>query len=205
MMIDPLEGIRLKTDRAKTIINNLDRCLRKFAQRKPYRVRVDEHLDKDGSIIGNLTAVKNPKISLDPNIVLMAGEDLYHLRSSLDHLVHQLVLLKDPSFDVQKKGRLQFPIFDSRGGYISRATGMIKGVSSLQASLIEGEQPYERLPHAPHEDNTLGSQRTQQHRQASNDSCGARLFRHIGRTCRGECRSVVPCRWLVCQVYSYLN
>ena len=56
-----LEGIRLKTERAKTIINNLDRCLRKFAQRKPYRVRVDEHLDKDGSIIGNLTAVKNPK------------------------------------------------------------------------------------------------------------------------------------------------
>ena len=139
-------------ERAKTIINDLDRCLREFAQREPYRVSVNEHPDKDGSIIGNLTAVKNPRISRDPNIVLMVGEALYHLRSSLDHLIHQLVLLNDPSFDVQKKGRLQFPIFDSGGGYISSATGMIKGVSPLVASLIEGEQPYRRSPDSPHKD-----------------------------------------------------
>ena len=151
-MIDPLEGIRLKILRAATIINDLDGRIIEFAQREPYSVHIDEKPDEGGSLVGTLTAVKNPEVRLDPNIVLMAGEALYQLRSSLDHCVHQLVLLNNPGFDIQKKGRLQFPIFKCGSAYGTRAGGMIKGVTHLESSLIEREQPYNRFPNSPEDD-----------------------------------------------------
>ena len=138
-------------ERSKTIINDLHGYCNKLTNSEPYTIRVDEKSEK-GCPAVTLTAIRNPSFKLDTDIVLLAGEALYHLRSSLDHLVHQIVLLNEPSLDVQKEGRLQFPIFKTRSGYRSRSGRMIEGVSRLQASLIEREQPYERIPHAPHED-----------------------------------------------------
>ena len=151
-MTDPLDGIRAKLSRAKTIIDDLNGHLDTFAKNEPYRVIVKEDLAEDDWLYGTFTAVRNPSAVLHPHTIFMAAEVLYHLRSSLDHLVCQLVRLKDPGFDIESPSSLQFPIFKSRGEYKSRAGRMIRGVSPCASSLIEREQPYNRTPQAPSDD-----------------------------------------------------
>ena len=69
-MIDPLDGIRLKIDRAKTIINNLGGHLDQLTKREPYTIRVDEKSD-EGQPAVTLTAVRNPSFKLDTDISLL--------------------------------------------------------------------------------------------------------------------------------------
>ena len=88
-MIDPLEGIRLKMERAKTIINDLNGHLDQLTKREPYTIRVDEESEKGRPAV-TLTAVRNPSFKLDINIGLLAGEALYHLRSRMSHRLRLL-------------------------------------------------------------------------------------------------------------------
>ncbi len=151
-MTPSLKGIDAKLKRAVTHISNLQRQVATFADREPNSVRVDERPQQSGAI-GHLTAIRNPSVGPpDIDMVLLAGEALYQLRSALDHLVHQLVILSGNAPKLTGSKRHQFPIFENADGYGTRAPGMIDGVSKDIAQLIEGEQPYFRRPHAPRED-----------------------------------------------------
>ena len=151
--MNPLAGIKLKLNRAKTIINDLDKGIVEFAHSEPYTVSVYKQPDEGGGICSTMTAHRNPAVGpFNPNLVLLSGEALYQMRSCLDHLVHQLVLSNNPSFDIQKSRRHQFPICDTRQGYMSSSGRMINGASQLVRTLIEGEQPYTYRPNAPHDD-----------------------------------------------------
>ncbi len=139
-----LDGVNLKLERAKILINDLEPALIEFAASKPYNVRTNEQPDGSGYVLVTLTAVKNPSVTLDPKIVLMAGEALYHLRSSLDHLVNQLALVKNSCFDIQNPGQIAFPICKCRDSFHHKANRMKLGklVPSCAIPIIEGEQPY---------------------------------------------------------------
>lgn len=151
-MAHPLAGVDAKLDRAVTHINNLQQQVAVFADREPYTVRVDEK-PQQGGTVGHLTAVRNHSVGpYDVGMVLLAGEALYQLRSALDHLLHQLVILNGNAAKLIGSRQHQFPIFETSDGYRANAPRKIDGVSNHVARLIEGEQPYSRRPHAPRED-----------------------------------------------------
>ena len=140
-----LDGVHLKLERAKIVINDVGKALSEFTASNPYNVRTNEQPDGSGHVLVTLTAV-NPSVTLDPKIVLMAGEALYHLRSSLDHLVNQLALVKNPCFNIQAPGWIAFPICKCQDEFRSKAKRMEreKLLPSSAIQIIEGEQPYRR-------------------------------------------------------------
>lgn len=149
-----LSGIDQKLKRAEVHIGNLEREVTRFCNLKPYSVRVQEGTDQaTGRRIGRLIATRTPGV-LDPNAewVLLAGEAIYQLRSALDHLICQLVVLNGQSSKVANSRRHQFPIFEVAQRYAHKAGRMIDGVSHAVADMIAKEQPYARSPHAPRSD-----------------------------------------------------
>ena len=72
---------------------------------------------------------------------VLAGEIIHHLRSSLDHLVWQLVRVRG---EYPLTAHLEFPIFLDPEKFKSAAPRKIQGVPSDAATLIEQAQPYHR-------------------------------------------------------------
>jgi hypothetical protein len=149
-----LFGVERKLQRAITHIHNLEQQIRSFRDLQPYSVRVQEDLDAlTGQPVGRLIAVKNAHVA-DPDVglVLLAGEAIYQMRSALDHMVHQLVILNGQATKLTSSRRHQFPVFENPQGYAQRAAGMIDGVSASAAKSIAAEQPYVRSASAPSTD-----------------------------------------------------
>jgi hypothetical protein len=147
-----LAGIEAKIDRAIASVNQLDREISLFTKRAPFTVRVDKEATNGGHV-GRLVALKNPAVGEpDTSLVLLAGEILYQLRSSLDHLVHQLVILSGNEETLKDSRRHQFPIFETAAGFDDRALRMIEGVSEEIAEIVRRLQPFAHLPDHPRDD-----------------------------------------------------
>lgn len=147
------DGIDKKLERAEVHIQRLSQQITAFTDRQPYSVRVSANADPTHGKIGRLIAVKNPSCDEpDINLVLLAGEALYQLRSALDHVVHQLVILNGQGHMLPASRRHQFPIFETSQGYQTRARAMIAGVSAAVAEVIESEQPYNKHKDNPKRD-----------------------------------------------------
>ena len=83
-----------------------------YTDRDPFTIRGDKEAVADGHV-GRLVAIKNPAVEEpDTSRVLLAGEILSHLRSSLDHLVHELVRLSGNAREA--KGQPQTPVSNLR-------------------------------------------------------------------------------------------
>src|SRR5713226_5795182 len=108
-MTAALFGIDKKLERAVAHINNLQRQITVFRNQTPYTARVQVDTDYRGQRVGRLVAVKNFRVG-DPDIsmILLAGEAIYQLRSALDHLVHQLVILCGNATKLETSRRHQF-------------------------------------------------------------------------------------------------
>ena len=147
-----IAGIDKKIQRATFQANQLESKIAHYTDRDPFTIRVDKEDVADGHV-GRLVAIKNPAVDEpDASLVLLAGEILYQLRSSLDHLVHELVILSGNAEKLKGSRKHQFPIFESKSSYDKRAGRMIDGVSNNIARLVEQQQPYVRRPDHPHDD-----------------------------------------------------
>ena len=145
-------GIDKKIQRATFQTIQLESKIAHYTDRDPFTIRVDKEAVVDGHV-GRLVAIKNPAVEEpDTSLVLLAGEILYQLRSSLDHLVHELVILSGNAEKLKDSRKHQFPIFESKSGYDKRAGRMTDGVSHNIAGLVEQQQPYVRRPGHPHDD-----------------------------------------------------
>lgn len=147
-MAHPLDGVDAKLHRAIAHIANLEREIRAFTERKPYTLRRQEEPSAGGlevKLFAVDSGIGDPPVS----IRLLAGEVIYQLRSALDHLIHQLVILNGQAVKLHNSRSHQFPIFETREGYVKRAPRMIDGVSKAVAQMVEDAQPYKRLPNAP--------------------------------------------------------
>lgn len=69
---------------------------------------------------------------------ILCGEIVHQLRSSLDHLVWQLILLEGKT----PPPRAEYPIFKKREEYVAGAPRKIKGMPDEVETLIEQKQPY---------------------------------------------------------------
>jgi hypothetical protein len=129
---DRLYGIRQKIRRAEEHIRALQQREVEFSQANPPSIR----LEYDDRLQGMKLLVQ--KICTPPNIIsILIGEVLYQLRSSLDHLIWQLIEANGNT----PTDRSEFPIFKDSKKF--KAGGAkIRGVSRTAASIIEVLQPF---------------------------------------------------------------
>ena len=135
-MPNQLEGCWSKIERAKENIDNLNREVTAFLGRdpKPYKV-VGQH-QNDGREYA-FVAFGDP--SVPARFSVLAGEIVHHLRSSLDHLLHALIIENGGT----PANNNQFPICATAEKFEQACnSGLIKGVSRTAKKLIRSVQPY---------------------------------------------------------------
>jgi hypothetical protein len=132
--MERLQRVRLKVERAKKHISDLDEALRIFGTTKPYEI----------------TAKRNPQL---PNVIqyyvatageipseipLICGDALQNLRSALDHLARQLVEVagNSPNTDTV------FPIFESAKEYEGGHERKVKLMRPDAIKAIAAVKPY---------------------------------------------------------------
>jgi hypothetical protein len=132
----PLDGSFLKFHRADEHLQVVNNLMQEFLKRKPYQI-IDT-VEINGNTkerVLRLAQLEN----IPFQVPLLIGDACNNLRSALDHLMWQLLLLNKPLFD----GEVYFPICDSENIFKSkRFSKSIVGLTETQRTLIEGLQPY---------------------------------------------------------------
>jgi hypothetical protein len=112
MAASRIDGIRLKIERAKKHISDLDVRIAKFCESKPYTIAAKPHAVPQ---IHHTTLYVKSVQAVPPDFSLIVGDAVHNLRSSLDHLAWQLVEVGGG-----KPGRdTYFPICNSGEKYAS--------------------------------------------------------------------------------------
>ncbi len=130
-----LSAIRVKIERAKEHISDLQNRIQAFLNANPYQIGTKRN-PQTRQLIYYLTSVQEPPLML----AAIAGDIVQNLRSSLDHLAFQLFLLG------RKAGtsavHVYFPIFDSPDEYKTGAPGKVKGMREDAVKAIDATKPY---------------------------------------------------------------
>lgn len=134
----PLDGARLKVERARDHLDTLDLEIKAFRSSKPYRV-VREF---DSEQRRHIFRVKIDRV-LPTHIELTIGDAVHNLRATLDHIVWQLArrAVEEPSTYTA------FPIFDDLKRWRQNMTDkrcMLLEVTDGARDVIEAMQPYHR-------------------------------------------------------------
>lgn len=129
----PLDGILAKIQRADEHIKNLNAEINTLIGSDIYRFVSEPDSDPRECIL----RVEGPEPPM--RLAVIAGEVVHQLRSSLDHLVCQLVIENKKPVNRTH----QFPICDTPEKFkAARDGGKIRGISASARSLIEARQPY---------------------------------------------------------------
>lgn len=132
----PLDGSFLKFHRADEHLQVVNDLMQGFLNRKPYRII--DNIVRNGNTRERVLRLEQLE-DIPTNIPLLIGDACNNLRSALDHLLWQLWLLYNPSFD----GTVFFPICDTEDRFKTKTVwGYIKGLSDIQRAAIESLQPY---------------------------------------------------------------
>jgi hypothetical protein len=142
-MSHPLDGCRAKIERAKEHIRNLDPEITTLIDSTEHTVTVHTYYDARVTGFSRDLMINGPPIP--DRIRIIIGEIVHQLRSSLDHLIWQLVLANKKEVPGDQ---LEFPVFWERAKYPSAAKRKIKGVSTRAEDIIESLQPYHAIPNA---------------------------------------------------------
>ncbi len=135
----PLDGSRLKIDRAQHHLDSLERSVSSFLNSEPYVVsRQDDDI--------GVTYQVQLRRALPFEWGLMVGDVVSNLRSSLDYIVFQLSLPRlQRGTDPRDWQVPQFPICDKRTAYCGRGSKrLIRFVPRGCHRTIEQLQPYHR-------------------------------------------------------------
>jgi hypothetical protein len=113
-----LAGIRLKIERAKEHIRDLENRLLAFRKTDPYGLR-----SENDPQTGDRSYRVQVRSQIPKDFPLIVGEALYQLRSSLDHLAWQLV-----EANGQTPGKwTYFPICETAAKYKTESPGKVQG------------------------------------------------------------------------------
>lgn len=136
MVRHPLTSAYLKVERARKHLKELDREVRRFVERDPYRLSVE--MDPEaGEPVVRFRQVGDRPIGIPLGLGLMAGDVIHNLRSALDHVVFQLAIAGGDNGD-----RSQFPIYDDADEFLRDQGRLLKGVVDKERAIIECLQPY---------------------------------------------------------------
>ena len=128
-----LEGSKLKVERAKEHIRQLEAEIRAFHERKPYRIVVEEE-PQSGDQIYRVKIKEQPS----PRWATIIGDIVHNLRSALDLLANDLVRAncKTPN------RRTGFPIYESAKKFETQFLGKVDGASTKAIRIIKSLKPY---------------------------------------------------------------
>ena len=129
-----IEGIRAKIQRAHSGLQSLAFDIDKFCTLQSQQI---EHQIFEEAGKQTWTYRGNPQIPIEFSV--RVGEIVYNLRSALDHLVWQLVLLNE----AEPGGHNEFPIFCNKAKYAQAIKRDLKGVSPGAQSHIKAYQPFQ--------------------------------------------------------------
>lgn len=131
----PPESIQAKIERANEHIDTLETEINSLIESDVYRLASEPEADARKSII----SVVGPSPPL--RFAVVVGEIIHALRSCLDHLICQLVIINGHAVTRDH----QFPICDTPETFkAARRRGYMKGVSASARALIEELQPYKK-------------------------------------------------------------
>jgi hypothetical protein len=128
----PLDSPREKVKRANHHIKDLEGLIRDFLDSKPYEVFIEEDVQA-GRKRHRLRIRREPPPSWGPVI----GEVLFNLRSALDHLACQLVILGGGPCTHET----EFPVAKNRQAFESRL-GSVKGAGKDAIKILRACKPY---------------------------------------------------------------
>lgn len=130
--------IRLKVERAKKHIGELEVERRAFLDSKPYEVGAKPDPQIAEAIKYHIISVRKT-----PNtILLIVGDILFNLRAALDHLAYQLASVHGTRDEKILKATY-FPISDDSTKYKTEAPGKVKGMSTAAQHAITATKPYQ--------------------------------------------------------------
>jgi hypothetical protein len=130
---DRLALIRVKVERAKEHVRDLEIEVRSFLVANPYVVEFKRDA-QTGEAIHYVISVRETPITMTAII----GDVLHNLRSALDHLAYQLVIVSGATPSKQT----YFPISDDATKYKVEAPGKITGMSKTAVKAIDAIKPY---------------------------------------------------------------
>jgi hypothetical protein len=130
-----LRGPRLKLDRAKKHLNDLEEGVNRFFETDPYELFVEDNLE------AGQRQHKIRRVDPVPDALgLIAGDVIHNLRSALDHLVWQLVIANGKKPDDM---RTEFPVWSKEAGFKKGKPGRAKGISKEALNVLYGLKPYQ--------------------------------------------------------------
>jgi hypothetical protein len=132
---NPLAGSRVKIERAKKHVQDLIIALTTFSDSKPYKVGTKRDSETK-RLIYYVTEVRE----LPPHIATIVGDVIHNLRSALDYLAYQLVIVGKGNNRPFR--HVEFPIFDSAQKYEAGKHRKIKGMRPEAIKAIDIIKPY---------------------------------------------------------------
>lgn len=130
-------GVRVKVERAKEHIDNLEPLVQGFLQSKPYEVFPYNEPDT-GDLVYKAKVLAQPPLWWSAVI----GDAIHNLRSSLDLLICELVRAEGK----EVKPNTGFPVFKNAvaftNAFKSGPPGQIKGAPKVAVDLIKKAKPY---------------------------------------------------------------
>ena len=155
-----LVGPRLKLDRAREHLEELNPKIRAYVKRRPYVISDEREAEGEWMIVRWGDVREHP----DPCWGVRAGEFFHNLRSALDNLVWQLVMANGQ----EPGGHNQFPIYtDHPPGKprkllkevpgATRVDEMLFGVHADHVATIKRLQPYLGLDEERNQRTALGA------------------------------------------------
>src|SRR5262249_29246118 len=117
----PFDGIRVKIERAREQIVNLNAFVTDFAEKTYFFTLEDDPVQNRKEYRLHVGPGEDEGLA---RISVLSGEILHHLRSCFDHLIWQLIIKagNDPTT------RSEFPVFLNAADYVKRSSKKIKGV-----------------------------------------------------------------------------
>jgi hypothetical protein len=132
-MADRLLGVRLKIERAKQHVVDLDVALRAFYESSPYKVGAKRD-PQTRKLVYYVTSVE----ATPATISLIAGDALQNLRSALDQLAWQLVEANRGTPGRQTS----YPVYKGANEYMAGRQAKVQGMSQAAVDLIDATKPY---------------------------------------------------------------
>jgi hypothetical protein len=129
----PLEGVRIKIERAKGHVMHLHSEVMAFHNRKPYQLIAKE----DPKTEKRVYSVKINEC-IPRSFSGIIGDTIHNLRAALDQLAWQLVIVNTQ----QPRRRTGFPIGSDRKEFEADAEGKVKGIAKPAIRLIHRLKPY---------------------------------------------------------------
>ncbi|MGH9512883.1 MAG: hypothetical protein ACRD2U_12190 [Terriglobales bacterium] len=134
---DRLILVRVKIERAKKHLSDLEISLRGFGRKRLYVILAKGDPHAHGQSVHDMH-----DLPVEPfDALASAGDVIHNLRTSLDHLAWQLVLAAGSK---PKRGVTGFPIAEDRATYDSLKARKVQGMRETAIERIERLNPYKR-------------------------------------------------------------